>query len=46
VRIVGTHISGSAIDVAFLNVFQVADGKIVNLWMYFDSGEMARQLGR
>lgn len=46
VRVVGNHTSGSAIDVAFLNVFQVDEGKIVNLWMYFDSAEMARQLGR
>ena len=46
VRVVGTHRSGSAIDIEFMYAYQLRDGHILNVWMYFDSAEMARQLGR
>jgi len=46
VRVVGNHRSGSSIDIEFMYAYQLRDGLIQNVWMYFDSAEMARQLGR
>ena len=46
VRVVGTHRSGSPIDIEFMYAYQLRDERIQNVWMYFDSAEMARQLGR